>query len=82
VLPESNVLLLVETDDVGGTWDIWEGFKVGKAERIRVYKHGTVTSDGVLELNRNSVSPRTDLRGITLKATTVVSTFRTAVFFD
>ncbi|XP_025422107.1 glutamate receptor 2-like [Sipha flava] len=73
VLPESNVLLLVETDDAGGTWDIWEGFKVGKAERIRVYKHGTVTSDGVLELNRNSVSPRTDLRGITLKATTVIT---------
>lgn len=70
VLPESNVFLFVAT--VGG-WEIWEGFKVGMIERIQVHRLGTVTDNG-LDLEKNhSVSFRSDLRGITLKATTVVS---------
>lgn len=72
VLPDSRVSAFVETDG-DDAWEIWEGFRVGKSEEIRVYKHGTVTS-AVLELNINqSFSLRTDLRGVTLKATTVVS---------
>jgi len=71
VLPESNVFLLVKSDDGDDdTWEIWEGFKVGETEKVRAYRHGTVTSDGV---RFNNESSRTDLRGITLKATTVVS---------
>lgn len=71
VLPESNVFLFVRTDDQ--SWEIWEGFKVGKMERIQVHKHGTVTGDDFKLLNNGSNSPKTDLRGITLKAPTVVS---------
>lgn len=73
VLPESNVFLFIRTDDE--SWEIWEGFKVGKMEKIQVYKHGTMTGNDLKLLNNVSVSPRTDLRGITLKAATVVSGF-------
>lgn len=74
VLPESRVYAFVETGDGDGdAWEIWEGFKVGQSEKIRVHRHGTVTGAGS-ELNVNrSVALRTDLRGITLRATTVVS---------
>lgn len=74
VLPESNVFLFVRA---GGNdaWEIWEGFKVGKTAKIQVRRHGTATSDGVW-FDNDSVSSRTDLRGITLKATTVVSISR------
>lgn len=71
VLPESNVFLFVETD--GDAWEIWEGFKVSRTGKVLVFKHGTVTGDGPLELADDSVSLRTDLRGVVLKATTVVS---------
>jgi len=75
VLPESNVFLFVRAgggDGDGDTWEIWEGFKVGKTEKIRVRRHGTATSEGV-RFDNDSVLSRTDLRGITLRATTVVS---------
>lgn len=74
ILPESNVFLFVKIDDQ--TWEIWEGFKVSLMEKLKVYKHGTV-SKNELELITNSVSLRTNLQGITLKATTVVSDFFT-----
>lgn len=72
VLPESNVILFVKIDD--NAWELWEGFKVGKMEKIRVYKHGTATSGG-LQLLNDSIALRSDLQGITLKATTVVRKF-------
>lgn len=73
ILPESNVYLLIETDDYA--WEIWEGFKVSKIEKIQVHIYGIVTNNG-LELNNNdSISLKSDLQGITLKATTVVSSF-------
>lgn len=72
VLPESNVYLLVKVDD--HEWEVWEGFKVGKIEKIQAYKHGSITTDG-LELYDDSISLRTNLQGITLKATTVVRTY-------
>lgn len=72
VLPESNVFLLVQTDE-NYAWEIWEGFRVSKMEKFQVHRHGTVTNNGI-ELNYNeSILFKTDLRGITLKATTVVS---------
>lgn len=71
ILPESNVLLFVETAD--DAWEIWEGFRVSKTDKIRVNKHGFVTSSA-LQLN-NSIPIKADLRGITLKATTVVRVF-------
>lgn len=77
VLPESNVFMLVATDNVGTghAWDVWEGFKISKTERIRVYRHGTVMGDMRAQLDGNrSMAVRTDLLGITLKATTVVRT--------
>ncbi|VVC30079.1 Ionotropic glutamate receptor [Cinara cedri] len=73
VLPESNVFLLVQTNDRDSSWDIWEGFKVSKTERIRVYRHGSASVNRLEVLDNNSVSLRSDLRGITLKATTVIS---------
>lgn len=70
VLPESNVFLFIDTTS---GWEIWEGFKVGKMERIQVNKHGVVTSDGLYFEKNGSISFKSNLRGITLKATTVVS---------
>lgn len=70
VLPDSNVFLLIDT---ASGWEIWEGFKVGKMERIRVNRHGIVTSDGIYFDKNDSISFKSNLRGITLKATTVVS---------
>jgi len=72
VLPESNVFLFIDTAD---GWEIWEGFKVGKMERIRVNRHGMVTSDGLYLAKNDSISFKSNLRGITLKATTVVSRY-------
>lgn len=73
VLPESNVFLFV---DIADGWEIWEGFKVGKMERIQINKYGLVTTDK-LNLQKNySILFRSNLRGITLKATTVVSKHR------
>lgn len=77
VLPESNVFVLVATDNAGTgrAWDVWEGFKTGKTERFRVYRHGTVMGDMRAQLDGNrSMALRTDLMGFTLKATTVVRT--------
>lgn len=81
VLPESRVYAFVPLRTDGGetTWEMWEGFRVGKSEEIRVYEHGAVTAAGSVvrewDVGR-SASSRTDLRGITLKATTVVSSLR------
>lgn len=72
VLPESNVYLLIETDD-NYAWEIWAGFKVSKMEKIQVHRHGIVTSDGIELNNNDSILLKSDLRDITLKATTVVS---------
>jgi len=72
VLPESNVFLLIDT---ASGWEIWEGFKVGKMERIQVNRHGMVTSDGIYFEKNDSISFKSNLRGITLKATTVVSRY-------
>lgn len=75
VLPESNVFVLVATDNagMGGAWDVWEGFKTSKTERIKVYRHGTVMGDMRAQFDGNrSMAVRTDLLGVTLKATTVV----------
>lgn len=75
VLPESNVFVLVATDNAGTgrAWDVWEGFKISKTERIRVYRHGTVMGDMRAQFDSNrSMAVRTDLLGVTLKATTVV----------
>ncbi|CAH1738068.1 unnamed protein product [Aphis gossypii] len=70
VLPESNVFLFV---DIADGWEIWEGFKVGKMERIQINRYGLVTTDK-LNLQKNySILFRSNLRGITLKATTVIS---------
>jgi len=73
VLPESNVFLFV---DFAGGWEIWEGFKVGKMERIQVNRYGMVTTDKLNFEKNHSISFRSNLRGITLKATTVVSRYR------
>ncbi|XP_060852766.1 glutamate receptor ionotropic, kainate glr-3-like [Rhopalosiphum padi] len=70
VLPESNVFLFV---DFAGGWEIWEGFKVGKMERIQVNRYGMVTTDKLNFEKNHSISFRSNLRGITLKATTVIS---------
>ncbi|XP_029347273.1 glutamate receptor ionotropic, delta-1-like [Acyrthosiphon pisum] len=70
VLPESNVFLFIDTPS---GWEIWEGFKVGKMERIQVKRHGMVTSDGIYFEKNDSISFKSNLRGITLKATTVIS---------
>lgn len=72
VLPESNVYLLIETDD-NYAWEIWEGFKVSKMEKIQVHRHGIMTSDSIELNNNDSILLKSNLRGITLKATTVVS---------
>lgn len=80
VLPESNVFLVVRTDD--GAWEIWEGFRAGTMEKIQVHKHGTVTSDGLRTNDNRSISSRADLRGVSLKATTVVSGFRRNIVFS
>uniref|UniRef100_A0A2S2NTB4 Glutamate receptor delta-1 subunit n=1 Tax=Schizaphis graminum TaxID=13262 RepID=A0A2S2NTB4_SCHGA len=70
VLPESNVFLFV---DFAGGWEIWEGFKVSKMERIQVNRYGMVTTDKLNFEKNHSISFRSNLRGITLKATTVIS---------
>lgn len=72
VLPESNVFLFIDT---ASGWEIWEGFKVGKMERIQVNRHGMVTSDGIFLAKNDSISFKSNLRGTTLKATTVVSRY-------
>lgn len=75
VLPDSNVFLLVRTGGRDARWVIWEGFRAGKTDRIRVYRHGSATAGRLEVFENDSVSFRSDLRGITLKATTVVREF-------
>lgn len=73
ILPESNVFLFV---DIADGWEIWEGFKVGKMEIIQINRYGLVTTDKLYFQKNYSISFRSNLRGITLKATTVVSEYR------
>lgn len=75
VLPESNVFLLVRTVGRDSSWTVWQGFKAGKTERFRVYRHGSVTVDRLEAFDNDPVSFKSDLQGITLKAVTVVSEF-------
>lgn len=73
ILPESNVFLFV---DIADGWEIWEGFKVGIMERIQINRYGLVTTDKLNFQKNYSISFRSNLQGITLKATTVVSKYR------
>jgi len=77
ILPDSNVFLFIDT---ASGWEIWEGFKVGKMERIRVNRHGIVTRDEIYFDKNDSISFKSNLRGITLKATTVVSRYYDIIF--
>jgi len=78
VLPESNVFVLIAT---ASGWEIWEGFKVGETDRIQVNRHGVVTSDGIYFEKNDSISFKSNLRGVTLKAITVVSRYGILWFF-
>jgi len=72
VLPDSGVFLFQKIGN--NVWEIWSGFRASKLDTIRVFKTG-LASRYHIELN-DSIKLRTNFRGVTLKATTVVRTPR------
>lgn len=68
-LPDSGVFLFQEIDG-GDRWEIWNGFRASKSDKIRVFKTAT-TSPDYYETS-DSDDEKRDFRGITLKSTTVV----------
>ncbi|XP_050546126.1 uncharacterized protein LOC126908256 [Daktulosphaira vitifoliae] len=69
ILPDSNVYMFINVVNDG--WEIWEGFRTGKEQPFKVFKCGKATADYVILNNINT--ERRNLKGIILKATTVIS---------
>jgi len=68
VLPDSGVFLFQKIGN--NVWEIWSGFRASKLDTIRVFKTGSASKYHI-EIN-DSIQLRTNFRGATLKATTVV----------
>jgi len=68
VLPDSGVFLFQKIGN--NVWEIWSGFQASKLDTIRVFKIG-LASKYHIEMN-DSIELRTNFRGTTLKAITVV----------
>ncbi|VVC30077.1 Ionotropic glutamate receptor [Cinara cedri] len=66
VLPDSRVYLLIETGN--DFWEVWDGFRSGVSEEIKVSRVGAVTSNQA----KIEDSDRTNFRRVTLKASTVI----------
>lgn len=67
VLPDSGVFLFQKIGN--NVWEIWSGFQSSKLDAIRVFKIGSASK--YIEMN-DSIELRTNFRGTTLKAITVV----------